>query len=251
MRIQARTSAETHKKNAIPCGVYRMCEPPIAAPAERPIGYTARMAQTSHHTDGRHPGRGDATPVPEGTAGTGGASLRTPSSPVHAWLLLDDASLLAQCELDTYRASGPGGQKRNKTSSAVRLRHRPTGLIVTAVESRSQHENRARALRRLREAIALHERSPLRIADPPPSCVADAMARTPGLRVNPHNPDYPRIVQYVLDVLLTCRGSVSEAGGVLGLSTGQLVAFLRRDGQLWEQANRMRAEFGLHRLHES
>src|SRR5438309_8314779 len=69
-----------------------------------------------------------------------------------AWTGLTDAQLLHQCAVDTYRASGPGGQKRNKTSSAVRLRHLPSGLIVIAEESRSQHENRARALKRLRQA---------------------------------------------------------------------------------------------------
>src|SRR2546428_13349802 len=69
------------------------------------------------------------------------------------WTALTDPQLLAQCKVDTYRASGPGGQKRNKTSSAVRLRHLPSGLIVIAEESRSQHENRARALRRLRQAL--------------------------------------------------------------------------------------------------
>src|SRR5215216_6072338 len=72
-----------------------------------------------------------------------------------AWTALTDDQLLAQCEVDTYRASGPGGQKRNKTSSAVRLRHPPSGLLVIAEESRSQHENRARALRRLRQALYL------------------------------------------------------------------------------------------------
>src|SRR5215510_12416800 len=71
------------------------------------------------------------------------------------WTALTDEQLLAQCEVDTYRASGPGGQKRNKTSSAVRLRHPPSGLLVIAEESRSQHENRARALRRLRQALYL------------------------------------------------------------------------------------------------
>ncbi|MCA9856909.1 MAG: peptide chain release factor-like protein, partial [Dehalococcoidia bacterium] len=75
-----------------------------------------------------------------------------------AYLGLSDDDLLAQCEVDRFRASGPGGQKRNKTDSAVRLRHRPTGLESVAVESRSQHENRARALRRLRLTIALASR---------------------------------------------------------------------------------------------
>src|SRR5271170_5805790 len=77
------------------------------------------------------------------------------------WTLLTDDQLLAQCEVDTYRASGPGGQKRNKTSSAVRIRHQPSGLLVIAEESRSQHENRARALRRLRQAFFLQVRDPL------------------------------------------------------------------------------------------
>src|SRR3954466_12744760 len=78
-----------------------------------------------------------------------------------AWTHLTDDQLLAQWEVDTYRASGPGGQKRNKTSSAVRLRHPPSGLIVIAEESRSQHENRARALRRLRKALFLQVRDEL------------------------------------------------------------------------------------------
>src|SRR5438132_8572183 len=77
------------------------------------------------------------------------------------WTSLTDAQLLAQCAVDTYRASGPGGQKRNKTSSAVRLRHLPTGLIVIAEESRSQHENRAKALRRLRKGLYLELREPV------------------------------------------------------------------------------------------
>src|SRR6266480_8034822 len=79
----------------------------------------------------------------------------------HAWTALSDAQLLAQCLVDTYRASGPGGQKRNKTSSAVRLRHPPSGLLVIAEESRSQYENKARALRRLRVALYLELREPI------------------------------------------------------------------------------------------
>src|SRR6476646_6588217 len=91
------------------------------------------------------------------------------------WTHLSDAQLLAQCAVDTYRASGPGGQKRNKTSSAVRLRHLPSGLIVIAEESRSQHENRARALRRLRQALYLKVRNDL----PADALSAAALAARP------------------------------------------------------------------------
>ena len=66
---------------------------------------------------------------------------------------LSDAELLAQCEVELRRASGPGGQHRNKVESAVRLTHRPTGLVVNASERRSQQANRETALVRLRERL--------------------------------------------------------------------------------------------------
>ena len=70
-------------------------------------------------------------------------------------LSLSDRALLDQCQMDRFRASGPGGQKRNKTDSAVRLRHAQSGLSAQASESRSQSQNRSMALRRLREQFAL------------------------------------------------------------------------------------------------
>ena len=161
-----------------------------------------------------------------------------------AWLELTDEALLSQCEVHVYRASGPGGQKRNKTSSAVRLRHGPTGLIVTAVESRSQHENRSRALRRLRQAIALSQRNRVDPTTGSLPAYAAALARWPGLRINRRAPDYWLIVQHVLDVLFACQAGLAEAARALHLSTGQLVAFLRRDPKLSEQANRLRSAFG-------
>ncbi|WP_242394927.1 peptide chain release factor family protein [Anaeromyxobacter oryzisoli] len=69
-------------------------------------------------------------------------------------LSLDDAALLAECEETFYIGGGPGGQHRNKTESAVRLAHRPTGVVVTATERRSQPQNRAAALERLRARLA-------------------------------------------------------------------------------------------------
>lgn len=171
-------------------------------------------------------------------------SNRSIAKAARSWLDLSDSELLAQCEIDFYRAGGPGGQKRNKTSSAVRLRHGPTSLIVTASESRSQHENKARALRRLREAIAMTQRNPLRPGDPPPDFFLSALSRDPGLRVNRKNPDYYHIVQYVLDMFCACTGSTADTARSLGISTGHLVRFLRNDDTLWEHANRLRLEFG-------
>lgn len=55
---------------------------------------------------------------------------------------------------ETMRAGGPGGQHQNKTASAVRVTHVPTGLVAIARDGRSQHQNRQLALRRLDEALA-------------------------------------------------------------------------------------------------
>jgi hypothetical protein len=165
--------------------------------------------------------------------------LNMPETP-RALLRLSDAELLAQCEMDTYRASGPGGQKRNKTSSAVRLRHQPTGLIVTAVESRSQHENRERAIRRLRQAIALTQRNTIESQAAHPEFFTAALLRDASLHVNEKHSDYYLIVQHILDVLASSGVSVSDAAERLGISTGQLIRFLKDDPKLWEQANQMR-----------
>lgn len=65
-----------------------------------------------------------------------------------------DEDLLRECEVDTFRASGPGGQHVNKTESAVRLTHLPSGVVVTSQQERSQHRNKALCLQKLRAKIA-------------------------------------------------------------------------------------------------
>lgn len=64
----------------------------------------------------------------------------------------------SEIKLEFYRASGPGGQHRNTTDSAVRIRHLPTGIVAQATESRSQWENRAVAMKRLQALLERRER---------------------------------------------------------------------------------------------
>jgi hypothetical protein len=168
-----------------------------------------------------------------------------PDRPRATWAHLSDAQLLAQCQVDTYRASGPGGQKRNKTSSAVRLRHPPSGLIVIAEESRSQHENRGRALRRLRQALYLRLRDELPLdalgAHPDYRAARGADGR---LDLGRKDPRFWPAAGVVLDVLQAVQARVSEAADALGVSTANLIAFLQTEPKVWEQANHLRARFG-------
>lgn len=80
----------------------------------------------------------------------------------------DDKSLLRQCRVQTFRASGPGGQSVNTADSAVRLIHEPSGITVTAQNERSQLLNKRAALKRLRYRLeAANYRPPKRISTRP------------------------------------------------------------------------------------
>lgn len=73
-----------------------------------------------------------------------------------------DEGLLGECDVAAFRATGPGGQGVNTTDSAVRLKHKPTGIVVVCRQERSQLRNKMTCLKRLRERIAES------MAPPPP-----------------------------------------------------------------------------------
>jgi len=148
------------------------------------------------------------------------------------WLTLNDQQLFALCRADVYQARGPGGQKRNRTYSAIRLYHKPSGIEVNAAESRSQHTNRNLALRRLRKQVAMFIRGPA--LDPPESW-----------KLNPRNPQYPFLLAFLFDNLYDGEFHISDTAAEIGLSTGQLVKVMARDPEVWQRVNREREKRGM------
>lgn len=155
-----------------------------------------------------------ATPLPERTT----------------LLELDEQHLAAFCRLEACRGSGPGGQKRNKTSSAVQVTLLGTDLSAYDDQERSQFINKHRALQKLRLEIALHFRLPPQPWTQP----------IPG----PNHERRPLWVAAALDHLHDADFSVADAAKALGLSTGQLVKELFRTPPLWQLVNRERASRG-------
>lgn len=158
-------------------------------------------------------------------------------------LQASDDQLMAQCEIDRYRGSGPGGQHRNKTESAVRLRHKPTGVSAIGEDSRSQAENRVHAVRRLREAIALEVREPVAL---------DGFVASPRLAqlvaggTAPLGAKTRRTAAYwagfaeLLDLLVSGGLEIGATAQRLGITTGALSKLLLHDDQVARAVNDLR-----------
>jgi protein subunit release factor A len=90
-----------------------------------------------------------------------------------------DEKLLEECDVQTFRSGGKGGQHVNKTESGVRLVHRPTGLTVTCRQERSQLRNRAICLSNLRKRLEkLNYRPPKRIPTRMPKAAKEKRLET-------------------------------------------------------------------------
>ena len=162
-------------------------------------------------------------------------------------LLASDDALIAQCEVDRYRASGPGGQHRNKTESAVRLRHRLTGVSAIGEDSRSQAENKMHAVRRLRAAIALEVREP--IGEPSPRLTAFVAAGTAPLGAKTRlTGEYWAAIAELLDLLVAGGMEIAASGQRLGITTGALSKLLLHDDSVARVVNDLRRAKGLRPL---
>lgn len=171
---------------------------------------------------------------------------------------LETDALLADCDVQRTRGSGPGGQHRNKVSTAVRLTHRPTGVSVLASERRSQAQNHAAAVFRLRVKLAVAVRHPIGAADAGntaadrcggvPSARWSARVKGGRLAINPGHDDFPALLAEALDVLDAEGYDAAASADTLGVSTSQLVKLLRHEPAALQQVNARRVERGLHKL---
>ena len=159
--------------------------------------------------------------------------------------LLTDEQFLKDCRFDITRGSGPGGQKRNKTSNAVRLTHVPTRLSVTASESRSLAENKMRAVRRLRLKVASEIREPVDRSTFEPPDYFLSVRREKRIEMSYRHPLYAAVAGLVLDLLKATNGNPAATAVNLGVSTTAIVKLLEEEPVLWAAANAIRAEEGL------
>ena len=99
------------------------------------------------------------------------------NDPVH--IPDSDEDLLKECNVDTFRAGGKGGQHLNKTESAVRMTHLPTRTVVSCQDERSQYQNKRKCLLQLRgKLVALNYRPPKRIPTRKPRSAKEKILET-------------------------------------------------------------------------
>lgn len=171
------------------------------------------------------------------------------------WLLCPDPQLLDQCDVHVYKASGPGGQHRNKVSSAVRLKHRASGVSAHGDDSRSQHENKRLAIKRLRMNISCQIRCELSPDGILPDVVRECLhvpkkrtskEQTAELRLDVGRKDYRfwPVAAFVMDLLDAHQGRLGEVATALGVSTGNVSAFLKSERHLFAAAQHIRSNHG-------
>jgi hypothetical protein len=158
---------------------------------------------------------------------------------------LDERVLLRQCNVAYGRASGPGGQHRNKVETAVSIVHEPTGIAAAAGERRSQSQNRSAAIARLRRKLAVEVRTRTHPERHRPSACWARRRQGRTISVNPHHRDYPELLSEALDVIVARGFDVAGAAGVLGVSMSQLAKLVRHDKHAFTAVNEGRAGRGL------
>jgi hypothetical protein len=159
--------------------------------------------------------------------------------------LLTDAALLAECRSENFRGPGPGGQKRNKTSNAVRITHLPTGVHASAGEFRSLAINKLHALRRLRIKIAAERREPIDLLTFEPPDWSLLLRHEKRINVSHRDALHGATGGLVLDLLAALGGNPSLVAINLGVSLREIIRVLEDEPVFWIAANRIRKDAGL------
>jgi hypothetical protein len=159
----------------------------------------------------------------------------------------DAEHLLRQCDVTRGRASGPGGQHRNKVETAVTIRHRETGVTGYASERRSQVENHRVALKRLRMNLALNVRAPTEKLHEP-SELWQSRLQKGKIVISVRHADFPIALAEALDVLAAHLWDPKPAAIVLGCSMSQLIKFIKSERRAMGMVNDRRREMNRHPL---
>jgi len=154
--------------------------------------------------------------------------------------------LLTECGLRTQRRSGPGGQHRNKTSSGVFLQHEPTGIVGEATERRSQADNRAIALQRLRFRLAVEVRTPSVLDGPVLSeeILLREQYRGNSMKMSDGNDAKPAILALVLNDLHASGGQPSAVAPFWETTTSSIVRLVKSHSAAFTLLNAIRSHHG-------
>ena len=156
--------------------------------------------------------------------------------------------LLAQCKWTFSRASGPGGQNRNKVETSVQVEFLPANIIASASERRTQNENRKVAILRLRCMLAVQLRVPVEASgqfrEPNGSETWRLYCRNGRVDISDTNTDWPAILAEVMETLSSCDWNVSEVAIRLGTSSSQLVKLLKKHAPAFIHFNHERQSRG-------
>lgn len=141
-------------------------------------------------------------------------------------LALSDEELMKECRFDAMRGTGPGGQKRNKTSSAARVTHLESGLSAFDDVTRSQHQNLKHALDKLRGEIAVNL-----LPGEGESAPGIPLAPVP----KPNSRNYFLWLGRIFDALLATDFQMPEAAARFECSPSHLIRIVAKDEFAWQK----------------
>ena len=161
--------------------------------------------------------------------------------------MIEPEQLLRQCQVRRSRASGPGGQNRNKVETAITLTHEASGITGSATERRSQSENQRTALFRLRINLALSLRCAIDV-EAGASELWKSRCKGGKISLNPTHDDFPAMLAQAMDVIAAVKWDLSKAAAFLGVTMSQLLKLIKEEPRAMQRLSAEREMMGLPRL---